>query len=78
MINRSEIFVFSAPIVDEPLNSAVSVLFFSIFNQKVIWSAPFLSGGGYCSEALSLVKAIDRRGFDVHIQQVLLILKHYQ
>ncbi|KAK8806472.1 hypothetical protein WA538_003568 [Blastocystis sp. DL] len=38
-------------------------------NISIFWSAPFLSGGGYCSEAMSLVKALDKRGFDVHIQQ---------
>lgn len=51
-------------------NSGISVCFLASLSPQVFWNAPFLSGGGYCSEAISLVRALDKRGFDVHIQQV--------
>lgn len=51
-------------------NSGISVWFLASLSPQVFWNAPFLSGGGYCSEAISLVRALDKRGFDVHIQQV--------
>ena len=57
-------------------NSNISVRDSDGSDNKVFWSAPFLSGGGYCSEAISLVKAIDKIGFDVHIQQVFGLLLH--
>jgi hypothetical protein len=34
-------------------------------NPNVLWFAPFLSGGGYCSEALSFVQALHENNVSV-------------
>ena len=36
---------------------------------NVIWYAPFFSGGGYCSEAISFVLGLYKKGVNIKIIQ---------